>query len=263
MSTQDTARTELVGLTIVSSAGVRAGANQSQIDNARGWLVIKAAGSPSHQEAKMPEPVEKDGQVTITKADYDALLAKAGAAPAAADPVAKAIEALPEEVRKAVEAQMADAVAKVEKAQADAAAAVAKAEAAESARLDREYVAKAQAEFSTLPCTADELGPVLRSIDTLLPDTPVTKADGTPGESQRALAKRLLKAAAEQATFVEMTKSVGNGAARTVTGGALAKVQKAAEALVAANPTMSVDAAVDQVLTNDAALAAEYVAERG
>lgn len=256
----------LMDLTLTGAAGVTRGANVAQL-GASGWIVMKADGTPIDSQEGAPMATDSTGAagteaaetVTVSKADYDALVAKAAKAgefPPADDEddedddeatekaVKKAFDTLPEPVRKHFE-QIEQRAADAEKI---AKAATAAAEVERNARLDAEFVKKAEA-FPGLPTTPDQFGPVLRSIHELLP------AD------KAAEVERLLKSASEAGAFVAITKSFGASAAAPA-GSAADRIQKAADAMRAADPTLTAAQATDRVLSTQADLASAYYAER-
>lgn len=157
--------------------------------------------------------------------------------------LAKAAAELPEPLRKAFEKAQADA------AEASKAAAKAAADAAveKAARLNAEFVTKAQA-YSHVG-KADELGPVLRSISEGAPDA-------------LPAVERILSAFQAQAEAGDLFKSVGKNGERA--GGRDARMttirQKAEEyrlAKAAAGDTITIEQAISDVVALEPNLAAE------
>lgn len=256
----------LMDLTITGAAGVERPTNGPQIGG-MGWVVMKADGSPiTNQEGAPMATTDTQGgapgattsatgdTVTLTKAEHEALVAKAAKADTAMEPdgddekakLAKALDALPEVVRK----HLADTERRTAEAERIAKAAEAAAAVERDSRLAGEYVAKA-AEFAGLPTTPDQLGPVLRSLDERL--TPETAAE----------VRRLLKAAGETGAFAAIVQSYGTAGAAPAAGSAMDRINKAAATLRTTNPSLTPEQATTQVLSTDRELAAAYAAERG
>ena len=212
---------------------------------------INTGGAPVATETT-GDAGETTDQVTVSKADYDALVAKAAKADTKAEddtedekdmPAFLKKDALPEPISKAFEEQ----AARLAKAEESVAAATAVAKAERDARLNAEYVTKAEG-YKHLPIAADKFGPVLRSIDECLP------------AEHSAEVLRLFKAASESEAFASIAKNFGSPAAGS--GTAWDRISKAASDL-AADGSMTHAQAVDRVLTTQPDLAAAYVAERG
>lgn len=151
-------RTELVNLNLTGVAGVDRGANHTQVGT--GWLVLKADGTVVVPTAAS-SPTEGGTVTTATTAEPGTTAPAAAADPAptpseAPDALAKAMA---DPVVKAAFDKLAADAAKAQKA-ADDAAALAKAE--RDARLNREWIDKAEA-FVPVAGEAAEFGLVLRA----------------------------------------------------------------------------------------------------
>jgi hypothetical protein len=241
-------------------AGVRRAANREQLgaDGVDGWAIQKADGTPVEEAIvttatdtptaeQRAEKAEAD-LVTLT-AELETLRAEkaAGSAPAPGTPeaVAKAMETLDPELRAhfAAVQKTAEETGK----RAEEAERVAKAE--ESRRIDGEWVDVVKSDFTNIGVTPKAFAPVLRAAwDALEPE-------------QFAELERVLRSAEAVAVKSDAFKVHGSG--DIAVGGAWAQIQKAADDIRAADPTITPEVAVDKAIQANPALKAEYDKENG
>jgi len=143
----------------------------------------------------------------------------------------------------------------VEKAEKDATEATAKAAAAEALakeerdrRLDREYLAKAES-FKFLGADTGELAPLLKS------------ANATLGSEQYEKLEGILRAADEQIRQGDLFKQMGTDQGGGEPTDALMEVTRKAEELRKSDDSLSMEKAMERVMTEDKALQQRYLAE--
>lgn len=157
------------------------------------------------------------------------------------DDVEKALASgsVPEAVAKA----LADMRAEVAKSRAEADEAKKAADAERDARIGREFVEKARG-FAGLPTTAEKFGPVLRSVEELLP------------AEHAAEVIRLLKAAGEAGAWEALTKEFGTDTRGSADG--FVSIEKAAAEIRKADPSITVAKSLELAMDQNPALVAAH-----
>lgn len=267
---------KMVNLSVEETSGVDHPAHLHE-----GWIIKKSAASAATVEQAFGSlnttkeaPVgdlkkNEDGTVTLTQADYDALLAAKVEAPAAAAEVeaeagaaavaeatapaavvaegedaekAALLKSLPENVREMIKAQDARVAA--------AEAAVAK---ERDTRLDGEAVAKSKDLFKALSVEHDTLAPALRRVELIAP------------ELHKAVTTALKAADAQLATAGVITSVVGESASKAaVTGetGAYEQIVAKAKELVTAGTAPTFEQAFAKAVSDNPELYKAYNAEK-
>lgn len=224
----------------------------------------KGLGATKKEEGRMPDAINKEGlsadqlaavealEATLAKAETDKATAEAALAKATATPpppvekaepdlasISKAVEES-EKLRKAAEAAL---TAEVEKA-AKLEERVTK---MERERQEGEYIAKAK-DLGNLASNANALGLLLLDIN-----------EKVETETFKQL-EQLLKAANAQLESSGMFKAIGHPLGEE--DSLEARIQKKAEAMVAAGSASTVQIAKAKVLETDSDIRAEYIARR-
>ncbi len=205
-------------------------------------------------EALAKATTERDEALAAKTVAEEALAKATGPAPAESEEVAlaKAMESWPEPVRKA----WADQQERLAKAEEKAAEAVKKADDEHDARVSAEYLTKAKgADYAALPASAETRATILREVDEKL-----SKEAG-------AELHRILKAA----TNVIVTKGAdftewgGAGGDVDVTGasGAMAQLEKAADEIQKADPSIDRPTAILKAADTSPELARAYQEGQG
>lgn len=184
------------------------------------------------------EKAEADAKAAIAKAEADAAAAEAAkpAADKAAEVLAKALAEVPDVVKAALA-----------KAQSTADEALAKAAAATDARLDAEYLAKAESdEFNRLPMEKAAFAIAFRKAAEAAPEA-------------MAVVEAVLKGANAQLKASGLIKAIGDGGQDA--SDSWAAIEKAASELRVANPTMSQAQSIAKATELNPELVAEYKKE--
>lgn len=260
---------KMVNLSVEETSGVDHPAHLHE-----GWIIKKSAASAATVEQAFGSlnttkeaPVgdlkkNEDGTVTLTQADYDALLAaKPEAAPeaaaakpeAAAEPAAETVvvaegedaekaallKSLPQAVRDMLKANDE----KLAAAQAD----IAK---ERDTRLDGESVIKSRETFKSLAVDHDTLAPALRRVELISPDL------------AKAVETALKAADAQLATAGVITAVVGKSTADTGEEGAFAQLTAKARELHAAGTAPTFEQAFSKAVNDNPELYKAYTAEK-
>jgi hypothetical protein len=221
-------------------------------DDAEAALAKAGEGEGSGESKKPKGGVDSDAEEQEARKEETVKAEKKAAKKAAKEAARKAADLskadLPDTARAAVEkaeAERDEAIAKAEK-KADKAEGIAKAE--REIRVGREFVAKAEA-FEALPIgKAEDFGPVLKAVHEKL-----DKADADALDV-------VLKAADEQIKKGELFKEMGRGG-QPEAGDAFSKMQKAAEDIKKAEPSLTADQAMSKAMSANPDLQSEYLAE--
>lgn len=264
-----TTQRKMVNLSVEETSGVDHPAHLHE-----GWIIKKSAASAATvaqafgslnttKEAPVGDlKKNEDGTVTLTQADYDALLAAKPeaapeAAPAAAPEAAPApaaevvaegedaekaalLKSLPENVREMIKAQDARVAA--------AEAAVAK---ERDTRLDGEAVTKSRDTFKSLAVDHDTLAPALRRVELISPDL------------AKSVQTALKAADAQLATAGVITAVVGKDAgAGAGEEGAYAQLTAKARELHAAGTAPTFEQAFAKAVESNPELYKAYTAEK-
>jgi hypothetical protein len=210
--------------------------------------VVKAAGLEL-PEAEGPSLEAKNASELV------AALKKAGVSKDAVAEVEAAIEKATEkaELEKADLSPAAKAALKKAEdataaAQKKADEAIAKADAERDARLDKEFVAKAEA-FDSLPTKADDLGPILKEASEKLPK-----------ESYEAL-ETLLKATNEGIEKGELFSTAGADGVTEPGADAFAQLKQKAEEIRKSDSSLTPEQALEKAGDENPELQAAYLAE--
>jgi hypothetical protein len=174
---------------------------------------------------------ERDEAIAAKTVAEEALAKSTGSGETEEEALAKAMATLPEPVRKQLAAQQE----RIAKAETDAAEAVKKAETERDARVSAEYLTKARGpEYSGLPAKAEVLATILREVDDAVAKELVSK---TAGDELH----RILKAASHLATggAGDFTVFGGEGADVSSAAGAQSGIEKAADEVLKAEPTLT------------------------
>lgn len=263
---------KMVNLSVEETSGVDHPAHLHE-----GWIIKKSAASAATveqafgslnttKEAPVPElKKNEDGTVTLTQADYDALLAAKpeapaeGAAPAAEAGAAPAAEAAPEAVAaegedaekalikslpKAVQEMLAKNASELAKAQAD----IAK---ERDTRLDGEAITKARDTFKSVALDVVKFAPALRRVELIDP------------ELAKSVETALKAADAQLATAGVITAVVGKDAgAGAGEEGAYAQLTAKAREIHAAGTAPTFEQAFAKAVETNPALYKAYTAEK-
>lgn len=265
---------KMVNLSVEETSGVDHPAHLHE-----GWIIKKSAASAATVEQAFGSlnttkeaPVgdlkkNEDGTVTLTQADYDALLAaKPEAAPEVAPDAAPesapapAAEVAPEPVvvegedaeKAALLKSLPESVRNMLKAQDER---VAKAEAAvakeRDTRLDGEAITKSRDTFKSLAVDHGTLAPALRRVELISPDL------------AKAVSTALKAADAQLATAGVITAVVGKDAgAGTGEEGAYAQLTVKARELHAAGAAPTFEQAFSKAVESNPELYKAYTAEK-
>jgi hypothetical protein len=263
---------KMVNLSVEETSGVDHPAHLHE-----GWIIKKSAASAATveqafgslnttKEASVPElKKNEDGTVTLSQADYDALLAAKPEAPA--DGAAPAAEAAPEgaapaaaetapegdaeAAEKALIKSMPPAVQAMLKAQSDA---LAKAQAdiakERDTRLDGEAISKARDTFKSLAIDVTKAAPALRRVALIDP------------ELAKSVETALKAADAQLATAGVITAVVGKSEAGTGEEGAYAQLTAKARELHAAGTAPTFEQAFAKAVSDNPELYKAYNAEK-
>lgn len=267
---------KMVNLSVEETSGVDHPAHLHE-----GWIIKKSAASAASvaeafgalnttKEAPVGDlKKNEDGTVTLTQADYDALLAAKEQAPAAAAPAAVEPAAETAPAAEAVDAGVVDGgetekaallkslpenVRAMFKAQEQAIAA-AQAEMAKErdARLDEQSIAKSRDTFKAIAVDHATLAPALRRVELI--DAGLAKAVETA-----------LKAADAQlaAGGTTLTEEVGKnaGAAGDSTAGAYEQLTVKAKAILAEGGAPTIEQAFTKAVEANPELYKAYAAEK-
>jgi len=189
------------------------------------------------------EYIEKvEDRVLEVEAERDELAKKLTAAEAVATPVAKADESEAEDIFKGLTPGAREHIQKMETDLAEAQA-IAKAE--RDARLDREFLAKAES-LSGLAISAADLAPVLKGVGETSPELLAKVTEVLTAASN---------AVKESALFTEIGKRGSTESA--------GKVEDIAKALQKADTKLTKEQAFAKALEDNPALYTEYLAETG
>lgn len=204
-------------------------------------MLANLAGYPSPTGKIMDEGKNKDKEV-VAKTE-----------PVASPPAAIRkedgsinLEAVPEEMRGAIQAlwkDQADAIKKSEQLEV-----VLKEE--RNVRLKKEYIEKAERDFSHVPGTHEDLGILLKQLH-------------EDNEDSANKVEAVLKAAGEQIAQGALFEQLGSGDPRNAAGGsAWSKIEKMADEVAGKNDGMTHEQAVTKVIETNPRLYDEYEAEK-
>lgn len=183
---------------------------------------------------KTPETIALEKAAADAKSEAETLKAKLEALEKSVTDSKTAAETAAETAKVALEKAAAEK-ATLEKALADA----------KEASEVGEAISKAATEFKNLPAKAEDLGPALRLL---------RKADATATEKLESILKSVNVML--EKTLEPKGKSTGDSLT------AWEQIQKSAAALVAADPKLTTEAAVDRVLTANPDLYTAHQAEK-